>query len=161
MVGIISRANKKRVPIAPVGTDTAKGSIFARLRQESPGPGFMHFPATRDQQYFLGLTAERAVTRYRKGFPYREWVKVRERNEPLDCRVYAMAALDLLGCDLDKLSKALETTAERARKAVREAAAEIRALDAESAAVNTIATSAQKRRARRGRSRSWVTGWRR
>jgi phage terminase large subunit GpA-like protein len=31
-----------------------------------------------------------------RGFPRREWVKVRPRNEALDCRVYAMAALYIL-----------------------------------------------------------------
>jgi phage terminase large subunit GpA-like protein len=39
------------------------------------------------------------VTRYSKGFPIREWRKRsgQLRNEPLDCRVYAYAALCSFG----------------------------------------------------------------
>jgi len=38
------------------------------------------------------------VTRYSKGFPIREWRKRSgTRNEPLDCRVYAYAALCSFG----------------------------------------------------------------
>jgi phage terminase large subunit GpA-like protein len=36
------------------------------------------------------------VTRYIKGFPVREWHKTRDRNEALDCRVYAHSALKIL-----------------------------------------------------------------
>lgn len=34
-----------------------------------------------------------------KGYPKREWQKTRERNEALDCRVYARAAAIALGID--------------------------------------------------------------
>lgn len=50
------------------------------------------------------LTSEKKVTRYFKGRPRREWVKVRQRNEALDCRVYALAALQLMGLNLDNLA---------------------------------------------------------
>jgi phage terminase large subunit GpA-like protein len=54
----------------------------------------MHFPLDRDAQYFEQLTAERIRTRYVKGFPQRFWSKPDgRRNEALDCRVYAYAAL--------------------------------------------------------------------
>jgi phage terminase large subunit GpA-like protein len=32
--------------------------------------------------------------------------KVRDRNEALDCRVYARAALNLVGVDVDKMANA-------------------------------------------------------
>lgn len=32
--------------------------------------------------------------------------KIRERNEALDCRIYARAALNLVGVDVDKMSEA-------------------------------------------------------
>jgi phage terminase large subunit GpA-like protein len=32
-------------------------------------------------------------------------VKVRQRNEALDCRVYAMAALELMGLNIEHLAK--------------------------------------------------------
>ena len=74
--------------------DAAKEALYARLRLEESGPGFCHFPLDRDDVYFRQLTAEFVVTRYHKGRPIREWrKKANDRNEALDCRVYAMAAL--------------------------------------------------------------------
>ena len=51
------------------------------------------------------LTAEKKVTKYFKGRPRREWVKIRTRNEALDCRVYATAALALLNLNLEAVYK--------------------------------------------------------
>jgi phage terminase large subunit GpA-like protein len=51
------------------------------------------------------LTAEKAVTKFVKGFPRLEWHKTSgARNEPLDCRVYAFAALVLRAPQFDKLA---------------------------------------------------------
>ena len=79
-----------------LGVDDAKLILQRRLGIEMPGPGFMHFPADREPEWFHQLTAERLVTRYIKGFPVREWNNTRDRNEALDCRVYAHAALKIL-----------------------------------------------------------------
>lgn len=79
-----------------VGTSTAKRHIYNWLAKpgSDPGPGRCHFPADRQRKYFEGLTAERRVTRWRKGFRWEEWHKDPSRaNEPLDCRVYGYAAL--------------------------------------------------------------------
>ena len=89
-----SRNNKGRVPLFLVGVDAAKEAIYSRLRLEIPGPGFFHFPIDRDAEYFRQLCSEYVVTRYHKGRPIREWRKQPSaRNEALDTRVYAMAAL--------------------------------------------------------------------
>jgi phage terminase large subunit GpA-like protein len=80
-----------------VGVDHAKESIYDRLRIEDPGPGYCHFPLGRDLEYFEELTAEKKYTSYRHGFPRREWRKdPGARNEALDCRVLAYAALHSL-----------------------------------------------------------------
>jgi phage terminase large subunit GpA-like protein len=50
-------------------------------------------------EYFKQLTAEQLVTRIHKGYPRSEWQKMRERNEALDCRIYARAAAIALGVD--------------------------------------------------------------
>ncbi|MCG2614886.1 phage terminase large subunit family protein [Terrimonas sp. NA20] len=62
--------------------------------------GFCYFPK-RDTHYFRGLTAEVIqITKNKKnGFFKYEWVKKYERNEPLDCRVYARAAAAIVGID--------------------------------------------------------------
>jgi phage terminase large subunit GpA-like protein len=58
----------------------------------------MHFPEY-NTEYFKQLTAEQLVTRILKGYPKRIWQKTRDRNEALDCRVYARAAAIALGID--------------------------------------------------------------
>jgi len=46
------------------------------------------------------LCAEQLVTRRdRNGFAIREWQKMRERNEALDCYVYARASASAAGLD--------------------------------------------------------------
>ena len=97
---------KGGVQLWPVGTDTAKSAIYSRLQQESRGPGYIHFPAETPDDFFRQLTAEKQVTRFSKGFPVLEWVKGEERNEGLDCTVYAYAAAVRIGIshmDWDKL----------------------------------------------------------
>ncbi len=89
-----SRNNKGRIPLFVIGVDAAKESIYARLRITKPGPGYCHFPQDRDAEWFRQLTAEKIRTRYIRGRPIREWHKKDgDRNEALDCRVYAVAAL--------------------------------------------------------------------
>jgi terminase, large subunit len=83
---------KKSIRLWPVGTDTAKGLLYARLRLPRPGAGYLHFPIGMEPEYFEQLTAERRTTKYIKGFAKYEWVKVRKRNEALDTLVYAYAA---------------------------------------------------------------------
>lgn len=84
------------VDLYQVGVDDAKGIIYARLGIEEPGPGYCHFNVERDEEYFAQLTAEKLVVKHYRGFPRKEWVKSRQRNEALDCRVYAFAALKIL-----------------------------------------------------------------
>lgn len=87
---------KKAIDLFTVGTDQAKSIIYAWLKQTETGPGYCHFPLHYNEEYFKQLAAEKVVTKYRKGFAYREWVKTRPRNEALDCRQYALAALEIL-----------------------------------------------------------------
>ncbi len=89
-----SRNNKGKVPLFVIGVDALKEALYSRLRLEEVGPGFCHFSISRDNEYFQQLCAESVVTRYHKGRPIREWrKKEHQRNEALDTRIYAMAAL--------------------------------------------------------------------
>jgi phage terminase large subunit GpA-like protein len=91
------RVTKRGAEVYPVGSDTAKSTIYARLKLNEPGAGFYHFHSEATQDYFDQLTAEKQITRYIKGFPVREWVKKSgARNEALDCEVYGYAALNWL-----------------------------------------------------------------
>ncbi|WP_375331651.1 phage terminase large subunit family protein [Candidatus Tisiphia endosymbiont of Temnostethus pusillus] len=108
-----SIANRMRVKLFSIGTDTAKEMIYSRLKITELGPGYCHFPINYDAEYFKQLTAEKIVTYYNKGFPTRKWEKpAGKRNEALDCRVYALAALYILNPNLELLAnKMLEQTA--------------------------------------------------
>jgi phage terminase large subunit GpA-like protein len=58
-----------------------------------------------DAEFLKQLCAEQLVTRRdRRGYLKREWQKTRERNEALDCYVYARAAAAVVG--LDRMSEA-------------------------------------------------------
>lgn len=84
---------KKGAEVWPVGSDTAKSTIYARLKIVEAGTGFIHFPEL-EEEYFAQLTAERKVTKYLKGFPVSTWEKKPgQRNEALDTFVYAFAAM--------------------------------------------------------------------
>ena len=62
--------------------------------------GTMHLPNWADTECLKQLVAEQMVTvRNKRGFGHQEWQKMRERNEALDCRVYARAAAWILGAD--------------------------------------------------------------
>ncbi|MDT9046481.1 MULTISPECIES: phage terminase large subunit family protein [Enterobacteriaceae] len=97
-----------------VGVDEAKLVVMRRLAQMKPGPGFCHFPVADDwnEEYFKQLTAERLVVHYVKGQPVRKWVKNdRDRNERLDCRVYAYAALKIMQPSFKRLAERMKVQA--------------------------------------------------
>lgn len=114
-----SSRNKFKVPMYPVGVDTAKGVIYSHLRIQKPDdwdggaiPGFAHFPAREpyDEEYFKQLTSEKVVIRQAaRGHLRRQWIRrPGRRAEALDCRVYALAAHEgayLAGIRLDQIAK--------------------------------------------------------
>ena len=63
--------------------------------------GYVHLPDTTSDEWVKQLVAEQQViVRSRHGFHARtEWRQLRPRNEALDARVYARAAIWLAGCD--------------------------------------------------------------
>lgn len=85
----------RKVDLFRVCANEAKLIVMRRLAVAKPGPGYCHFPQDRDGEWFQQLTAEKLVTRFVKGFAVREWHKTRPRNEALDCRQYALAALKI------------------------------------------------------------------
>lgn len=106
--------NKLRAPLYPVGADTGKDLLYSRLALAEPGPGYCHFPLERgrgyDDEYFKGLVSEKRVTKIRGGRRFTVWTPTRARNEPLDVRVYATAAMELLTPDFAALAAAEEKT---------------------------------------------------
>lgn len=116
IIGRPTRNNIGKIPLFSVGVDTTKELVYARLKMKEDGAGFCHFPNKYDAEYFKQITAEKIVTRYHKGFARRDWVKIRPRNEALDCRVYAVAAFSVLNTDVNKLADRLEIQSQSAVK---------------------------------------------
>lgn len=103
-----------------VGVNAAKDLAHARLKITEPGPGFCHFPDHYDEKYFAQLNAEKRVTKYSKGFPKSEWVKVSPsaRNEAWDCRVLNIATFQGLlsmGLDMEREAARLAAYVEAVR----------------------------------------------
>jgi phage terminase large subunit GpA-like protein len=91
---------KREEGLFMVGVDGIKDDLMSWLRR-----GICHFPKDQDDvslngydtAYFEMLTAEKKVTvKNKRGYTVNEWHKFGARNEALDCRVYARAALNIL-----------------------------------------------------------------
>lgn len=103
---------KRGVQLWMVGTDTAKDLIYGRLHVERPGPGYMHFSKALPSEFYEQLTAEvRVLQKTASGDQYR-WVKRQQRNEVLDCTVYAIFGAHAL--DLHKFTDRMWTKLEEA-----------------------------------------------
>lgn len=104
---IKTKKTRRSVKLYPVGVDQAKYTIYGRLKIEEAGSGYMHFPNHYDKSYFEMLTAEKLITKFKKGYQVQEWIKTRARNEALDCRVYALAALKILNPTFERIKTRL------------------------------------------------------
>lgn len=85
-----------------IGTDTAKDLIYGRLGVERKGPGYVHFSNELPQKFYNMLTAEKRVLVKMPTGEESRWIKVRQRNEPLDCTVYALFCAQMLGIHVMK-----------------------------------------------------------
>ena len=124
-----SRTHRGNVDLRLVGVDTAKESLYANLREEDGGTGFCHFPSAYldefgvkhllpmyDEEHFKQLTAEQLVSTTEGMTTVKRWEKKRPRNEALDCRVYAMAALEDLNVRWNALAKNIGRRTVRAQR---------------------------------------------
>lgn len=102
----VTRSGKKigKVKVWQVGVSVIKSELYGFLRQEKDEHGnvpygYCHFPQY-EPHYFRGLTAEELQLKINnKGYREYQWIKKYDRNEPLDCRVYARAAASVVGID--------------------------------------------------------------
>lgn len=119
IIGNPTRSNLAKIPLFPVGTFAAKDLVYGRLKIAEPGPGYCHFPLRHRAGYFQELTAEEVRVKHSKGFAVREWVKIRPRNEALDCRVLAVAAFSSLNVRVDELVAAMDAGVPTAARRMR------------------------------------------
>jgi phage terminase large subunit GpA-like protein len=104
-----STSNRVKTPLFIIGVDAGKSLLYQRLKIETKGPNYCHFPSNEeagyDEIYFKGLTSEKMVVRFRKGRSVIVWElkdTAHKRNEPLDLRNYATAALEIANPVLTK-----------------------------------------------------------
>ena len=94
-----------------LGVDSGKQIIMDDLKVQEPGARYCHFPRRDDYGlgYFNGLLSEHLVYKDGHRNPW-QWEKIsgHERNEPLDCRNYALAAFKVLPKDLDAIDRRLK-----------------------------------------------------
>lgn len=85
---------ERKVPLYTFGVDPAKALIMGRLKVTEKGPGYVHLPmeAWCDDEFAAQLTSERLKETFERGQKFARWVKIRPRNEALDCFVYALGA---------------------------------------------------------------------
>ena len=94
-----------------VAVSTFKAETYRFLRLNRPTDeeiasgaqypaGFVHLARGLEAEWIKQLVAEQLVTiKTKRGFQRLEWQKLRERNEVLDCRIYARAAAWIAGAD--------------------------------------------------------------
>lgn len=124
-----SKNNREQAYLFTIGVDTGKSWLMDRLKVENPGPGYCHFPLEDgkgyDEKYFKGLTSEKKVMRYKMGKAYFAWeLKDKgqhKRNEALDCRNYATAAIEITNLLLKKPEEMKQQAAEKRKKEDNEA----------------------------------------
>ena len=155
MVARAARTTRRTrgVELRNVATAPIKAELYRRLwlsrTDEGFPPGWVHLPAGIEAEWIRQLVAEQLVTlRDRRGFARREWQKLRERNEALDCAVLARAALHELGAD--RRGEAFWPQAEPAAEA--DTAPEDTAAPAEAAAPPVTPPRPEQPRRRVGRS---------
>ena len=102
-----------------IGVDAGKADIFGALKVQEPGPKYCHFPTGIDRgydlAYFNGLLSEKLVMKSERGRTRWVWEKIpgHDRNEPLDCRDYALAAFRVLDPDMDAVEQRLRGVEEK------------------------------------------------
>jgi len=118
IVGRYTMVKKYRVHLFNIGVDALKEIVYARLgkdRADEKNDGQCLFPLDvrgYDDAYFRGLISEQKILKYKNGQPTYIWVKRSRgaRNEPLDCRNYATAAMEIYRPDFRLLEYELNQT---------------------------------------------------
>lgn len=109
-----TKSNAMKATLFTLGVDSGKSLVMGALSVEEEGAGFVHYPMQTERGFIEGffkqLTAEvfENVFDREKGVHKMAWRKIRERNEALDCAVYARAAIELLSPNFEYLSEFYE-----------------------------------------------------
>ena len=101
-----------------LGVDAGKEAVMSSIAVQEAGAKYCHFPKGEaygyDAEYFNGLLSEKLeLVQTRTGKRW-AWVKIQghERNEPLDCRNYALAGLRIINPDMKAVERRLKNVPE-------------------------------------------------
>lgn len=95
---------RRGVKLWPVGVSVAKSELYGWLRLKAPKPGdpyppgWCHLPH-HPEEWFRQLVSEQLEPVRLQGRTVWRWSKLYDRNEALDCRIYARAAAAQAGID--------------------------------------------------------------
>lgn len=107
-----TKSNTEGAMLFSLGVDSGKSLVMSRLKIEDEGAGYVHYPRQAEcgfnEEFFQQLTAEVFEHKFEKGVIKSGWKKIRERNEALDCFVYATAAVEILNPNFEYLAKCYE-----------------------------------------------------
>lgn len=102
------KRNENKVFLFLAFVDEIKSRIYSQLKINTVGPGYCHFPdkPEYDNEYFRMLTAEKLVRKKINNRFKLVWqLPSGRRNEALDCRCYAMCALNIIRPNFEALKK--------------------------------------------------------
>jgi phage terminase large subunit GpA-like protein len=103
-----TKSNTEGAMLFSLGVDSGKSLVMSRLKIEDEGAGYVHYPRQAErgfnENFFQQLTAEVFEQKFEKGAIKSSWKKIRERNEALDCFVYATAAVEMLNPNFEYLA---------------------------------------------------------
>lgn len=123
----ISRVSNVPVPVVILGVNEGKQQVMNRLAIETTGANYFHYPLEDrafeysrgyDLVYFKGLISERRSVKMTNGIIRVIWEPIDRttRNEPLDLRVYNLAAIQSCRVDWHRQATASESQAEGRRQ---------------------------------------------
>ncbi len=113
----LTKAHNSPVALMILGVDDGKQMVMNRLAIDTPGPSYFHFPLDGDegmeyrgydQIYFKGIISEHKKRIKKNGVIHTIWETTAGiRNEPLDLRVYNLAAMQSCQPNWDRLAEAV------------------------------------------------------
>lgn len=109
-----------------VGSWTGKAAIYGMLNNKTPGPGYVHFFREKlPEHYFTDLVSNKRIMKMsRSGHQHYEWLLPSgKKDEPLDCSVYGLAALENSRVDL--VRELEQITRKEPKKSMKEFAKEL------------------------------------
>jgi len=98
-VNVRGKKIRKGIKLYLLGVDQAKSVLLGRAKIQAVGPRHINLPADIDHDWIKGfVSSEVKVKKFKGGLPYYTWEPVTgQRNEPLDCAVYAYAGAAIAG----------------------------------------------------------------